>query len=112
MPHEEDTWRKIRINGQVFETLKLCTRCQVPTVNQQTGVMDPKHQPLKALKTYRLDDGCGVNFGIHLRYAAEEVAAMEAEDTAGDQLTACLLKIGAGVEVLEIVARETNIPGK
>ncbi|CAA7014857.1 unnamed protein product [Microthlaspi erraticum] len=37
-PFGEDLWDEIKINDLVFQGVRLCSRCKVPTVNQETGV--------------------------------------------------------------------------
>ncbi len=50
-PFEEDKWGNFSINTQQFRAAKLCTRCQVPNINQQTGKMEK--EPNKTLATFR-----------------------------------------------------------
>lgn len=102
--HEEDAWRRIRIGGHDFEVLKLCTRCELPTVEQERGVVDPGYQPMKMLKSYRASGTCGVNFGVHLRYSGR-VAGHSLPDSLHPSLI-----IGAVVEVLESSSPDANIP--
>lgn len=119
--HEEDTWKRIRIGGlHEFEVLKLCTRCQLPTVDQESGTFDPKYEPMKTLKTYRLDGASGVNLGVHLRYAGPRYAgsnpaATAAPRTDGQASSAAhgngVLRIGEVVDILETVDRTANVPG-
>lgn len=37
-PFSEDLWTEIRISRFTFEGVKLCSRCKVPTINQDTGI--------------------------------------------------------------------------
>uniref|UniRef100_A0A0D6QUB5 MOSC domain-containing protein n=1 Tax=Araucaria cunninghamii TaxID=56994 RepID=A0A0D6QUB5_ARACU len=50
-PFAEDLWKKLRINGLTFHGVKLCARCKVPTVNQETGVAGD--EPTETLKKFR-----------------------------------------------------------
>lgn len=52
---EEDTWRHFTIGRNRFVGVKPCSRCVVPTVNQETGEKGP--EPLKTLSTYRKRNG-------------------------------------------------------
>ena len=63
-PHEEDTWKKIRI-GKVFTlvAMKPCARCVITTVNQSTGEKAGK-EPLRTLASYRKTPD-GVIFGMN-----------------------------------------------
>ncbi|KAJ4831201.1 hypothetical protein Tsubulata_007579 [Turnera subulata] len=37
-PFSEDVWKEIKINNFTFEGVRLCSRCKVPTINQDTGI--------------------------------------------------------------------------
>ena len=50
-PFEEDTMEEFSINGIDFCGVKLCSRCVVTTIDQETGFTD--REPLKTLATYR-----------------------------------------------------------
>ncbi len=51
-PFGEDKWKIFAINTQQFRGVKLCTRCQVPNINQQTGKMEK--EPNRTLATFRV----------------------------------------------------------
>ena len=51
LPFEEDTMEEFSINGIDFCGVKLCSRCVVTTIDQETGFAD--REPLKTLATYR-----------------------------------------------------------
>ena len=53
-PFEEDKWVNFSINKQQFRAAKLCNRCQVPNINQQTGKMEK--EPNRTLATFRKID--------------------------------------------------------
>ncbi|CAF1647920.1 unnamed protein product [Didymodactylos carnosus] len=64
-----------------------CTRCLLPTVDQETGIRDPDQQPWKTLKTYRLKPelySVFSHFGIRL-----------ASDTNG------IIRVGDEIEILK-----------
>jgi len=50
-PFEEDTMEEFKINGIDFCGVKLCSRCVVTTIDQETGFAG--REPLKTLATYR-----------------------------------------------------------
>ncbi|XP_051135925.1 uncharacterized protein LOC127254716 [Andrographis paniculata] len=52
-PFMEDVWAEIRINESTFRGVKLCSRCKVPTINQETAVAGP--EPMETLLTFRSD---------------------------------------------------------
>lgn len=68
-PWEEDHWRQITVGSIEFEVPEPCARCQVPTVDPDTGSRRRGYEPIKTMKTYRSDaDGevyCGQNI-VHL----------------------------------------------
>src|SRR5688500_1721169 len=49
--YEEDGWKRISINGINFYGVKLCSRCVITTINQDT--IQKGKEPLKTLATYR-----------------------------------------------------------
>lgn len=50
-PHEEDSWEEFKIGNCDFYGVKPCARCQMTTIDQQTGVVGK--EPLKTLSAYR-----------------------------------------------------------
>ncbi|XP_041027364.1 mitochondrial amidoxime reducing component 2-like [Juglans microcarpa x Juglans regia] len=52
-PFAEDLWTEIRINNFTFQGVKLCSRCKVPTINQETGIAGPEVS--ETLKAFRSD---------------------------------------------------------
>jgi uncharacterized protein len=62
-PYEEDMWRNFSIGKTWFVGVKLCDRCVLTTVNQDTG--ERGVEPLKTLSSYRKWDN-KVYFGKNL----------------------------------------------
>lgn len=56
VPFAEDDWQEIRIASVGFDVVKPCARCTVTTVDQATGIKQPK-EPLATLSTFRLRNG-------------------------------------------------------
>lgn len=52
-PWGEDRWAVIRIGDVVFDLVKPCDRCVVPTFDQQTGDARADEQPIRALTAIR-----------------------------------------------------------
>ncbi|XP_044495191.1 mitochondrial amidoxime reducing component 2 isoform X2 [Mangifera indica] len=52
-PFSEDLWTEIRINKFTFEGVKLCSRCKIPTINQDTGIAGS--EPNETLMKFRSD---------------------------------------------------------
>jgi uncharacterized protein YcbX len=62
-PHEEDTWGDFRVGNVTFRGVKLCGRCVITTINQQTA--EKGQEPLRTLNTYR-KQGNKILFGQNL----------------------------------------------
>jgi uncharacterized protein YcbX len=58
--HIEDVMKKFSIAEVVFQGVKACARCQVPTINQQTASISK--EPTKTMASYR-KFGNKINFG-------------------------------------------------
>lgn len=63
-PHEEDFWRGFTIGGLRFSGVKLCARCKVTTIDQDSGIPDPGREPLRTLARYRRIESL-VYFGLN-----------------------------------------------
>ena len=62
----EDGWRRIRIGSVEFEGVENCERCELPTVDPDTGVPDPRREPMRTLARYRRRASGGVFLGQNL----------------------------------------------
>lgn len=63
LPFEEDRYGDFQLGTSQLRTIKPCARCQVITINPETG--QEGKEPLKTLSTYR-KDGNKVNFGSNV----------------------------------------------
>jgi uncharacterized protein len=56
--YEEDFVGDMRIGDVQLRLVKLCTRCPIPTIDQDTGAPDPSwpHEPLDTMSAYRGSD--------------------------------------------------------
>ncbi|MCH4090895.1 MOSC domain-containing protein [Acetobacter sp.] len=59
---EEDRWARIRIGGAELSLVKPCSRCVMTTVDQDTGLIPDRKEPLATLARFRKQEG-GVMFG-------------------------------------------------
>ena len=57
---QEDDWNRIRIGALTFRVVKDCIRCEIPTVDQQTG--EKGVEPMETLEAYRAGP-LGARFG-------------------------------------------------
>ena len=64
-PYEEDTMQHFRINGIDFYGVKLCARCVMPTINQDTA--EKSKEPTRTLYSYRRREH-NVYFGQNVLY--------------------------------------------
>ncbi len=62
----EDDWQNLSINGIEFKAVKKCSRCIMPSINQQTGIKD-QTKMLSVLSNYRKEDK-KIKFGQNLIY--------------------------------------------
>ena len=65
-PYAEDDWRRIRIGSVEFEGVENCERCELPTVDPETGIPDPRREPMRTLARYRRRVTGGVFLGQNL----------------------------------------------
>ena len=65
-PYAEDDWRRVRIGSVEFEGVENCERCELPTVDPDTGIPDPKREPMRTLARYRRRTTGGVFLGQNL----------------------------------------------
>lgn len=70
LPYEEDGWQTLKIGPVTFRMVKLCARCHVINIDQDTGMSSD--EPLRTLSTYR-KDGNRVNFAVNLIPTAEGI---------------------------------------
>jgi uncharacterized protein YcbX len=76
-PFEEDTWKNFTIGNNRFMGVKLCARCALPTVNQDTA--EKGMEPLVTLATFRKHEN-KILFGQNL------VALDHREVSLGDRI--------------------------
>jgi uncharacterized protein YcbX len=79
--HTEDfAASMIHPSGAVLTMAAPCTRCQVPTIDQMTGVADAQHEPTMTLNAYRYDSvEDGVTFGMNA--VISKVCELQVGDT-------------------------------
>ncbi|MFZ1750410.1 MAG: MOSC N-terminal beta barrel domain-containing protein [Saprospiraceae bacterium] len=73
VPHEEDAWTSMTINGTKFLNMKPCGRCNVITIDQATAEIN--NEPLRILNQYR-KVGNSVLFGTNLMCAEEGIVSI------------------------------------
>ena len=71
-PYEEDLIKHFSVNAIDFFGVKLCSRCVLTTVNQQTGIKGK--EPLKTLATYRSLNN-NIYFGQNIIYKGKGTIA-------------------------------------
>jgi len=78
----EDTWSTISINDATIRMLEPCSRCSVPTVDPQTGMLSGP-EPIHTLSSYRERDG-EVYFGSN--YTAQLDPSCSVTISVGDHI--------------------------
>ncbi|MBF0854340.1 MOSC domain-containing protein [Gluconobacter wancherniae] len=61
-PWEEDSWVTLRIGDVELRNVKPCSRCVMTTIDQATGTILHKGEPLRSLGAFRRQEG-GIMFG-------------------------------------------------
>ena len=81
---EEDTWRKVKVGSVVFDVVKPCSRCVIPSINLNTG--EKQREVLLTLKEQRFLGGA-IYFGQNLIHQqqgeiseGDEVVVIEQSD--------------------------------
>ncbi|MFV2195640.1 MOSC domain-containing protein [Nocardiopsis sp. LOL_012] len=98
-PHTEDLVRTARLGTAELGYAKVCIRCAVPTVDQETGEKRGP-EPIRSLAVYRRSDKGGVAFGakfavtrpgtLSVGDTVDVTAWGEAEEGLGERLAAAL----------------------
>lgn len=76
-PHEEDQWADFNIGSAKFYGAKPCSRCQVPTINQESGKMGK--EPTKTLARYR-------NFDHKIKFGMNVLCSQKGTIAVGDTI--------------------------
>ena len=75
-PYEEDEMAEFMIRGIRFFGVKLCARCTIPTINQET--LEKSKEPSKTLATYRQKEH-KILFGQNVVYSSGGVSLKVAD---------------------------------
>lgn len=75
-PYEEDEMAEFTIRGIRFFGVKLCARCSIPTINQET--LEKSKEPSKTLATYRQKEH-KILFGQNVLYSSGGVSLKVAD---------------------------------
>ena len=65
-PHDEDKWKRVRIGDGMYDVVKPCERCAIPTIDTETGIAGK--EPSRTLAEYR-KRGSKIYFGQNLVHA-------------------------------------------
>lgn len=68
-PHEEDQWKNIRIGTEIFDVVKPCARCVIPSIDPLTAEKNP--QIIKELSQYRRGTDKKIYFGQNLIHRSQ-----------------------------------------
>ncbi|XP_072967188.1 uncharacterized protein [Typha angustifolia] len=99
-PFSEDLWKAIKISKLKFEGVKLCSRCKVPTINQDNGIAGT--EPIQTLMKFRSDNVLRPNCKQQGKvYFGQNLVCKESLSTTGQEK---LVKVGDPVYVLQAVS--------
>ncbi|XP_073309368.1 uncharacterized protein [Primulina huaijiensis] len=108
----EDLWTEIQINKLTFQGVKLCSRCKVPTINQETAVPRPevgetllKFRSDEVLRPHRQQQKGRVYFGQNM--VCRESLVLGVEKNTSNSL---IIKVGDPVCVLKMVSSPDIAP--
>ncbi|KAK9267400.1 hypothetical protein L1049_009825 [Liquidambar formosana] len=102
-PFNEDLWTEMRINNFTFQGVKLCSRCKVPTINQETGVAGS--EPTETLMKFRSDKVLRPSRKQQGKvYFGQNLVCMESLTEGKGKI----IKVGDPVYVLEKVSSAAN----
>ncbi|XP_010914265.1 uncharacterized protein [Elaeis guineensis] len=103
-PFSEDLWKVIKFNKLTFQGVKLCSRCKVPTINQENGIAGV--EPTETLMKFRSDHA------LHLKgkpqgkvYFGQNLVCRESLSAQGKGK---IVKVGDPVYVLEEVSSSAD----
>lgn len=51
LQYSEDSWNWLKIGDVIFQVIQPCVRCQLTTIDPETGIRNSNGEPLKTLKT-------------------------------------------------------------
>ncbi|KAG6423558.1 hypothetical protein SASPL_113958 [Salvia splendens] len=98
----EDGWREMKINKATFKGVKLCSRCKIPTINQETGKA-ASSEPTDTLRAFRSDKALRPNNSNKGKvYFGQNMVCTDSLATKpGNGKT---VKVGDALNVLQITA--------
>ncbi|KAL8699284.1 MAG: hypothetical protein Q9201_006091 [Fulgogasparrea decipioides] len=86
--YAEDSWKRIKIGQGIYHVACRTTRCDIPNIDQDTGVRH-RTEPMKTMKSYRnVDEGAGPGMAC---------LGMQMVPAAGHGI----IKVGDEIQVLE-----------
>lgn len=96
LPFEEDRMCHFEIKGIDFYGVKLCARCVITTINQDTA--ERKKEPLKTLYTYRARNN-NVYFGQNVLYHGKGMISVGDEITIIDKSEEPVFEVNGNDEI-------------
>ncbi|KAH0451177.1 hypothetical protein IEQ34_018476 [Dendrobium chrysotoxum] len=104
-PFSEDLWKVTKLNNIAFHGVKLCSRCKVPTINQESGIVGT--EPTETLMKFRTDKAlkrekinkAKVYFGMNF---------VCAESLSASTMKGKVVKIGDPIHVLQRYASHAD----
>jgi len=104
-PFAEDLWTEIKINKFTFHGVKLCSRCKVPTINQETAIANPEiTETLKAFRSDKVLRPTKKQQG--LVYFGQNMVCMDSFTEGKGKI----IKVGDPISVLKVVPSCADAP--
>lgn len=90
----DEHWNCFLLGGLIFRNVKPCARCNLPCVDQATGISDPCREPSKTLTRTRNGELLGFTGGkkFECYFGSNLVAERFGTLTAGDRVKVLTLK--------------------
>lgn len=104
-PFSEDLWTEMRINNSTFQGVKLCSRCKVPTIDQETGIGGGS-EPTETLLNFRSDKALRPNKKQQKGrvYMGQNLVCSDSQKLKSEVGNGKSIKVGDQVVVIKMVS--------
>ncbi|KAM7524747.1 hypothetical protein LguiA_014649 [Lonicera macranthoides] len=102
-PFSEDLWKEIRINNLKFQSVMLCPRCKVITINQENAI--PGREPNETLKKFRADTVLSLNLKQGKVYFGQFLVCKESPNAGEGKI----IEVGDPIFVDKVVSSYADV---
>lgn len=103
-PFSEDLWKVIKINNLTFHGVKLCSRCKVPNIDQESGIS--ANEPTETLLKFRSDRVLDLKKKQGQVYFGQNLVCKESLSTDGKGKS---VAVGDQIYVLEKLSSSADV---